>query len=60
MDIKSANVLLVDDDPTCIHAMRSMLADCENLRFARSGTEALRAARASRPDWWCWTRTCPA
>lgn len=50
MDIKSANVLLVDDDPTSIHAMRTMLSECEHLRFARSGTEALRAARSSVPD----------
>lgn len=50
MDIKSANVLLVDDDPIAIHAMRTMLAECEHLRFARSGTEALRAARSSVPD----------
>ena len=50
MELRDARLLLVDDDPTAIHAMRHLLADFPNLRFAGSGADALRLARASRPD----------
>jgi signal transduction histidine kinase len=50
MELRDARLLLVDDDPTAIHAMRHLLADFPNLRFAGSGADALRLARVSRPD----------
>lgn len=43
-------ILLVDDDPGTIHALRHMLAGQGEIQFARSGDEALRCARAQRPD----------
>ncbi|MFG6466263.1 response regulator [Pelomonas baiyunensis] len=50
MDLRDARLLLVDDDPTAIHTMRHLLSDFPNLNFASTGEEALRLARASRPD----------
>lgn len=50
MELRDARLLLVDDDPTAIHAMRHLLADFPNLRFAGSGADALKLARAARPD----------
>lgn len=43
-------LLLVDDDPAAIHAMRSLLSEYPNQRFAVSGPAALSIARESRPD----------
>lgn len=50
MEIENAKLLLVDDDAAAILALRGMLSDCRHLRFANSGTAALRAARAMVPD----------
>lgn len=50
MRLRDARLLFVDDDPSAIHAMRKLLADCPNQRFATSGVEALRIAQADRPD----------
>lgn len=50
MNLRDARLLLVDDDPAAIHAMRHALADFPNLSFASSGEEALQRARAVRPD----------
>jgi PAS domain S-box-containing protein len=44
------HLLLVDDDPAAIHAMRSLLSEYSNQRFAVSGPAALSMARESRPD----------
>jgi diguanylate cyclase (GGDEF)-like protein len=44
------NILLVDDDPTVIGLLGSMLQECGRLRFATSGADALRMARQSVPD----------
>jgi diguanylate cyclase (GGDEF)-like protein len=43
-------ILLVDDDVTSIAVLRRALADLGQLRFATSGTDALRLARDSVPD----------
>ena len=44
------NILLVDDDPATIQLLTKILSDVGNLRFAVSGEDALRLARASVPD----------
>jgi len=49
-DLLESRILLVDDEPGAILLMRSMLCDFRQLTFARSGAEALRQIRASRPD----------
>ena len=49
-NLLESRILLVDDEPGAIRAMRSMLSDFRQLTFARSGAEALRQIRASRPD----------
>lgn len=46
----SPRLLLVDDDPGAILAMRSMLADFPDLRFATCGEDALRSMREVPPD----------
>lgn len=45
-----SRILLVDDEPGAIRVMRSLLSDFRCLTFARSGAEALRQIRASRPE----------
>ncbi len=50
MNLHDARLLLVDDDPAAIHAMRHALSDFPNLSFASSGEEALRQARAVQTD----------
>jgi len=44
------DVLVVDDDPTALEHIRSILAGRARLRFARSGDAALALAVAERPD----------
>ena len=44
------DILLVDDDPSTIRVLASILADIGNLSFAISGEDALRMARESAPD----------
>lgn len=44
------DILLVDDDPGSIGLMARMLADLGSLRFASSGADGLRLARAAVPD----------
>lgn len=46
----AANLLLVDDDPTSIAALRRAVAGLGELRFALSGHEALRLVRDQPPD----------
>jgi diguanylate cyclase (GGDEF)-like protein len=43
-------ILPVDDDPATIELLAQILSDVGNLRFAVSGEDALRLARASVPD----------
>ena len=43
-------LLLVDDDPSAIHALAGMLGGQGDLRFATSGGDALRLAHLQRPD----------
>jgi PAS domain S-box-containing protein len=50
MNSPHSQILVVDDDPAAVHAMRHLLADVGRLRFASSGGEALRLARAAPPD----------
>ena len=45
-----ARLLLVDDDPEAIRMLSGMLPDYANQRFATSGKDALRLARAETPD----------
>jgi len=45
-----ASLLLVDDDPTIIQVLSRILADYATVRFATSGTDALRLSREARPD----------
>ena len=49
-DLLKSRILLVDDESGAIRVMHSMLSDFRQLTFARSGVEALRQIRASRPD----------
>jgi diguanylate cyclase (GGDEF)-like protein len=44
------SVLLVDDDPTAIRVLSRILGDYAPLRFATSGSVALKLARESVPD----------
>src|ERR1700733_11701668 len=44
------DILLVDDDPSTIHVLATILADIGKLSFAISGEDALRLARESPPD----------
>jgi diguanylate cyclase (GGDEF)-like protein len=44
------DILLVDDDPAMIQQLGRILAGLGSLRFATSGVDALRLARASLPD----------
>ena len=46
----SFNILLVDDDPTVIGVLGTILQEFGRLRFATSGQDALRMARQSVPD----------
>ena len=46
----ACNILLVDDDPTVIHALGRILSSTADLRFATSGEAALRLAQAAPPD----------
>lgn len=50
MELVRARMLLVDDDASAILVMHDMLSDCQQLRFATSGAEALDAARRDPPD----------
>lgn len=43
-------LLLVDDDPSAIHALAGMLGGQGDLRFATSGDDALRLAHVLPPD----------
>lgn len=43
-------LLLVDDDPAIIAVLGRMLSELADVRFAMSGSEALRLARESVPD----------
>jgi diguanylate cyclase (GGDEF)-like protein len=45
-----SSILLVDDDPTSIALLRQTLSELGQLRFATSGTDALRVARQRIPD----------
>lgn len=45
-----AHILIVDDDPGTVQALGRMLDGVGSLRFACSGAEALRLARAQPPD----------
>lgn len=49
-ELLDSRILLVDDEPGAIRVMHGMLSDFRQLTFARSGAEALRQIRASRPD----------
>lgn len=49
-ELLESRILLVDDEPGAIRVMHGMLSDFRQLTFARSGAEALRQIRASRPD----------
>lgn len=44
------NLLLVDDDPGMIQVLSRMLAGCGSMRYATSGSDALRLAREATPD----------
>ena len=44
------NILIVDDDATVIQALRKALVGLGALHFATGGADALRLARANRPD----------
>jgi diguanylate cyclase (GGDEF)-like protein len=46
----SFNILLVDDDPTVIGVLGTILQEFGRLRFATTGEDALRMARQSVPD----------
>ena len=46
----SFNILLVDDDPTVIGVLGTILQEFGRLCFATSGEDALRMARQSVPD----------
>ena len=46
----SFSILLVDDDPTVIGVLGTILQEFGRLRFATSGPDALRMARQSVPD----------
>ncbi len=50
MAAREPHLLLVDDDPTAILAMRSLLAEYPNQRFAVTGEAALSLAREFTPD----------
>jgi DNA-binding response OmpR family regulator len=43
-------ILLVDDDPATIQVLAQILSSVGKLRFAVTGEDALRLARASAPD----------
>jgi diguanylate cyclase (GGDEF)-like protein len=44
------SILIVDDDPIVVRVVANMLAEFSPLRFATSGTDALRLARRAVPD----------
>jgi diguanylate cyclase (GGDEF)-like protein len=44
------NILIVDDDPSSVQLMGTILAGVGNLRFATSGRDALALARDRKPD----------
>lgn len=44
------NILVVDDDPSAVQLMARMLTGLGDVRFATSGADALRVARAAAPD----------
>ena len=46
----NSQILLVDDDPSSVRLLASILTGLGSLRFATSGAEALRLARESVPD----------
>lgn len=50
MSTSGKRLLLVDDDPSAIHAMSRMLGHYPHQRFATSGSDALRLAREAAPD----------
>lgn len=47
---KPPSILIVDDDASAILVLSRILADLGRLRFATSGTEALRLAQQEAPD----------
>lgn len=50
LDIHSACILLVDDDPGTIQVLHRALGSFSNVRFATSGALALKLAEELRPD----------
>jgi diguanylate cyclase (GGDEF)-like protein len=48
--LATANILLVDDDPTAVAALRRAVATLGELRFALSGADALRLVHEQAPD----------
>jgi diguanylate cyclase (GGDEF)-like protein len=44
------SVLIVDDDPLAVQILGAMLSEVGQVRFALSGMEGVRSARASPPD----------
>ena len=50
VQLASARLLLVDDDPSAIHTLRNVLSDYEDVRFATSGMQALQLAESEPPD----------
>lgn len=46
-----AHILIVDDSPTEIHILKSMLAKCGyNVLVAQSGEEGIETAKSHKPD----------
>ncbi|VTU18239.1 Bacteriophytochrome cph2 [Variovorax sp. SRS16] len=45
-----ASLLLVDDDPAIVQMLSRILSDYSTVRFATSGTDALRLSREAPPD----------
>lgn len=48
--MKAGPILVVDDNPVCLAAMRKILGDEYRLEFARRGEEALGLARRNQPQ----------
>ncbi len=44
------SILIVDDEPSAIHVLRSALADYSHVRFARNGQDAVQSAQERPPD----------
>lgn len=50
MGVEQSGILIVDDDPGAIRLLRSALQDYPDVRFATSGSAAMRLARERAPD----------